>query len=77
MNLGKTILVWPFYDAPKEFRDLSPHGGDEDWLAFVPHAIANDESIYLDWMSIGTPFGVCDVSQHDVEDGRVYIGAHA
>lgn len=36
------ILVWRFYDAPEEYRALSGHGGDEDWLAFVPDEIGTD-----------------------------------
>lgn len=37
------IKVWHFYDAPEEYRALSGHGGDEDWLAFVP------DEVGLDW----------------------------
>lgn len=66
------ILVWPFYDAPEELRRLSPHGGDEDWLAFVP---ADQETPA--WLAEGTPFGVCDVAEIPVKNGRVFIGAHA
>jgi hypothetical protein len=77
MDLGKTILVWRFYDAPKELQNLSSHGGDEDWLAFVPQTICNDDTVYLGWLESGSPFGCCDVSQHEYEGGRIYIGAHA
>ena len=30
------IHVWPFHDAPQAYRDMSPHGGDEDWIALIP-----------------------------------------
>lgn len=30
---SEPITVWPFQEAPQEYRDLSPHGGDEDCLA--------------------------------------------
>jgi hypothetical protein len=68
------ILVWRFQDAPKEYRDLSPHGGDEDWLALVPVEMAYE---WIGWMD-GGAFGCCDVSEHLLKDGRVVrIGAHA
>lgn len=68
------IMVWRFHEAPQEFQDLSGHGGDEDWLAFVPSQYGDE---YLPWAESGTRFGVCDVSQHEVNGGRVLIGAHA
>ncbi len=68
------ISVWPWEYAPNYFRELSPHGGDEDWVAFVP-AILEDYDI--EWLRSGGPFGVCDVTEHKVADGTVYIGAHA
>lgn len=74
MGDDKVIRVWRFYDAPKELQALSRHGGDEDWLAVVPSALAHD---YIGWLEFG-PFGVCDISSHSQSDGSVvYIGAHA
>lgn len=70
--MDKVILVWRWQDAPKEYRELSPHGGDEDWVAFVPASLSDE---WIPW--IGRDFGCCDISEHDVENGRVYIGAHA
>ena len=70
---GKCILVWEWWEAPGELRALSPHGGDEDWVGLVPEDM-NQPS----WMHSGSSFGCCDVSEHQLEDGRwVYIGAHA
>jgi len=69
---SRTILVWAFYDAPKELRDLSRHGGDKDWLAFVPEGVERPE-----WIYDGSPFGSCNVSTHAVDGGTVYIGAHS
>jgi hypothetical protein len=68
------ILVWQFYDSPKVFQELSPHGGDEDWLAFVPNDQGYD---YIPWLESGSRFGVCDISEHEVEGGKIFIGAHA
>jgi hypothetical protein len=69
------IRVWRFEDAPQEYRDLSPHGGDEDWLAVVPWSMKDD---WIPWLEGGGPFGVCDVSRHELDETEiVYIGAHA
>lgn len=68
------IVVWRFDDAPKEYQGLSPHGGDEDWLALVPSCMSGE---IIGWLEPGSMFGRCDVSQHKVEAGTVFIGAHA
>lgn len=75
-NADETMIcVWRFEDAPSELRELSEHGGDEDWLAVFP-AEMRDESIL--WCEEGTGFGPCEVSEHFLDDGRtVRIGAHA
>ena len=71
---AKTILVWRFYEAPQEFQALSGHGGDEDWLAFIPDAFGDE---WIGWLDSSTSFGVCETTRHPVEGGLVYIGAHA
>jgi hypothetical protein len=69
------ILVWRFDDAPEEFRALSTHGGDEDWIAVFPVGF---EGEWVGWAEEGTSFGVCSVSEHLAPDGRVVlIGAHS
>ena len=73
-NIKKTILVWRFEDAPEEYKALSHHGGDEDWVAFIPNKY---KDYYLGWMDEGTSFGSCSVSEHKVKGGIVRIGAHA
>ena len=73
--MKEPILVWDFKDAPEEYRALSEHGGDEDWLALVPSNLAGE---YIPWLETGGPFGCCSVSEHSLDDGRVvFIGAHA
>lgn len=70
---GQALIIWSFYDAPGELRCLSRHGGDEDWIALLPADMSQPS-----WMESGTSFGCCDVSEHDLPDGRrVFIGAHA
>lgn len=64
------IQVWKFRNAPAEYRDLSGHGGDEDWVMFVPQSLSSDPQIAE----------ICErrtVSCHEVSGGCVYIGAHA
>jgi len=68
------IVVWRFHDAPTEYQGLSDHGGDEDWLAFVPEALSEE---WIGWMTEGTSFGCCSVSEHRVAGGVVRIGAHS
>lgn len=73
--MSEPILVWRFYNAPPEFQVLSTHGGDEDWIAFIPSSCTADLPT---WAEPGTPFGVSDVSEHRLPDGSmVLIGAHA
>lgn len=68
------IKVWRFEDAPEEYRKLSTNGGDEDWLALIPHAQAND---YISWTESGG-FDACqDPSTYYHADGIIKIGAHA
>jgi hypothetical protein len=71
---AKTISVWRFHEAPQEFQALSGHGGDEDWLAFVPETMGDP---WIGWLESRSPFGVSEVTRHPVDGGFVYIGAHA
>jgi len=71
------IKVWRFHEAPEKYRQLSEHGGDEDWLAFIPKDIWLSEYEWIGWMEDGTAFGCCDVSTHMVDGGVIRIGAHA
>ena len=70
---NRMIKVWRFEDAPEKYKALSDHGGDEDWLAFVPETMKDR---YIPWMDDGSSFGCCRVSEHTVDGGVVRIGAH-
>lgn len=72
MNTDKAIIVWRWEDAPKPYRAKSDHGGDEDWVAFIPSALERE---YIGFLSI--PYFSNKVSRHKVHGGWVYIGAHA
>lgn len=70
---GESIVVWSFYSAPGELRCLSNHGGDEDYIALLPHGMDAPS-----WMRSGSAFGCFSVSESEYGDGRrVFIGAHA
>jgi hypothetical protein len=70
---NKSIIVWRFRDAPTEYKNLSEHDGNEDWLAFIPNSSHIGQPF---WMESGTPFGRRNTSEHIVDGGHVYIGAH-
>ena len=82
---AEPIRIWPFHDAPEEFQRLSPHCGDEDWVAHVPSYLPNDLPGFLtrtatsaDYPEYGTHFGISGFSTHILEDASlVLIGAHA
>jgi hypothetical protein len=88
---NKAMLVWDFEDAPEEYKILSPHGGDETYLAFVPDEVANyiiknlglskEEDSDIEYPEVwlfqsSGYFGCNNVSHHKVEGGWVYIGEH-
>lgn len=73
--LPPSIRVWPFHEAPPSLKALSGHGGDEDWLAYIPVEFADR---HIPWADEATPFGVCNVETHDLGNGgKILIGAHA
>lgn len=75
VRADNAILVWRWDDAPEELRELSYHGGDEDWVALFPNEDIADDAT---WSESYTRFGCCEVSEHLLPDGRVVrIGAHA
>lgn len=74
MRLGwnNAILIWDFYQAPKEYRRLSQCGGDEDYLAFVPTGVRPPH-----WVEDAGPLGACSVDRFEVDGGTVFIGCHS
>jgi len=70
----KAIMIWPFADAPEEWQALSPHGGDEDWVAFIPTEIYEKFGIPI-WVE--NLSGTWTYSYHPVAGGIVVITAHA
>ena len=69
------LTLWRFDDAPEAYRELSEHGGDEDWLALIPAHMAEE---WFPWMETGSWMGCSSVSEHPLPDGSIIrIGAHA
>lgn len=72
------IRTWSFYDAPEALRDLSDHGGDEDWVTLVSPRTWKDLGAYISWAQEGTPYGCFRVQQIDLPLGYTcLIGAHS
>jgi hypothetical protein len=72
---NKALTVWRFEDAPKQYRDLSTNGGDEDWILLIPPGY---DCEWIGWAERGGSFGVCCVDRFTLDDGsRVWIGSHA
>jgi hypothetical protein len=74
MSKRKPVQVWAWDDAPEEYRELSGHGGDEDWVALIPEHLYEDR-YQIPWLEA---LGVCDVEFHPIPTGEaIAIGAHA
>lgn len=71
--MAQPIRIWAFKEAPTVLRELSRHGGDEDWIAEIPPVFGRD---IPSWMSsLG-----CIVSEHSHPNKAgwwVRIWAHA
>ncbi len=81
INRNKVILVWQWDDAPDELRALSQHGGDEDWVAFVPWEaweIAGRDLSNIRWLN-SRGFSCVEIEMYCSEDGEgmVFVGAHS
>lgn len=80
INKNNPILVWRFEFAPEELKQLSQHGGDEDWLVEIPPEILKDKNgniIWIYWLE-SSAMG-CDYSKHNhptKEDWVIYIYCH-
>jgi hypothetical protein len=67
LGVGR-IDLWRWTDAPPAYRALSTHGGDEDFVAFVPASVARNVVVdHLLAMS-------SDVYEYEVAGGTVLIG---
>lgn len=72
------IKIWRWRDAPQAYRDLSEHGGDEDYVMLVPADYGWDHLVDLLGDRHGSAIGCCSVHRHELPCGStLYIGAHA
>ena len=71
------VILWHFSDAPEKYKNLSCHGGDEDYVILVPKQMDSEDGAWY----IVERLTVCDFQSFDVEeDGEqfvVYITAYA
>ena len=68
MSKRKPVQVWAWDDAPEEYRELSGHGGDEDWVALVSPEWS---SKYIGWLREGV-FGD-RVSEYRRKSGELVV----
>jgi len=87
------VTIWQWDEAPEEYRDLSTHGGDEDYVVLIPSGWV--ESYLVGGAEVEDPvyevtlthyqlqlmidrLGACDTSYHRLSDGSfIAIGVHA
>ena len=79
----KCFRIWAWRDAPAEYRALSTHGGDEDWVLHIPAALIGEDGPVGMWhVTSGDEdsyvHGYGHVDRHELPNGdRVVIFAHA
>jgi len=67
------ILIWPWRDAPWEYRVLSTRGGNERWVAFIP---AEYGPLRPGWAKKGTVFAPKHLDSFRLSGGgRALIGS--
>lgn len=71
------LQIWYWRQAPEELKQLSEHGGDEDWVAVMRKSWIESEHGQIPYFLETKPFAVCDYSQHEYGDYIVIISAHA
>jgi len=75
--MEKFYRIWRFADAPEEYRKLSEHGGDEDFVIELPAEMTPEKVPYPVEMAVER-MTVCDAHWCKSENGRwIVITAHA
>lgn len=65
--LKKAITICNFQDAPKEWRELSPFGGDEDWIIIAD----GDDETEHEAEYLAARVAVTDRVRRKLPDGRL------
>lgn len=68
------ISVWPFRQAPSDIKELTSQGDDEDWVVFIPKALAVSDNPKPFW--IEATDSMREPVQIEVEDGTFFVGCH-
>ncbi len=69
------VKVWPFEYAPEKYKDLSHHGGDEDWVIEYPKECSFLSRSYFE--NLCDRLTVCDYQEIDMDGRTVVITAHS
>ena len=70
------IKVWPWENAPEDYKAICSQGGDEDWIVFVPYELR-------DILEYGLPTWLIKIDtmeepvMFDVSDGTLFVGCHS
>lgn len=71
------ILIWEFHKAPKEYKELSNAGGDEDYVILMhKEDYENNYKLFRVIDMLGNSEEVFDIRKDD-EDYCVVIISHA
>jgi hypothetical protein len=73
MDNHAIMKIWHWEHAPEEYRKLSGHGGDEDYVILVDKVHENE--YYVE--AIIDRLTVCGYEKHDLGDWVLFITAHA
>lgn len=74
---GPGIALWRWDDAPRPLRELSTHGGDEDWVAWVPEGVEPPDAWRADRDDRGWTPGLGWLRVYPAPGGCVLVWAHA
>ncbi len=67
------IQIWNFDDAPKEYKDMSENGGDEDYIAFIPRSMIHTVAYSLFISKLQNE----NTEYHFASNGFIVIVSHA
>jgi hypothetical protein len=53
MDTSKAIVMWQFFNAPKEYQELCDCGGDEEAIVFIPVGVLEPAWLENLWTASG------------------------
>lgn len=77
----RDVHIYHYQEAPKAYRNLSQHSGDEDWVVVLPshERIHLWPSYFQEWVGQSFIMGWGHLDWHFIEDeeSTIVILAHA